>query len=117
MGTQSENGLGPDLPRTTSEFREDRAAPAPTWWTIKTERVLKMMNRVRAVSTTELTTVAAVVEDKNPRNFDTLRPESGRRFDVQGSTGGGMYERVCIMTTAATFLRDVDSIAITDETG
>lgn len=38
-----------------------------------------MMNSVRAVST------AAV--DKNPRNFDTLRPEAGRRFDA-GSTGG-----------------------------
>lgn len=42
-----------------------------------------MINRVRAVSTTALTTVA----DKNPRNFDTLRPKTGRRFDA-GSTDG-----------------------------
>lgn len=44
-----------------------------------------MMNRVRGVSTTALTTTVAV--DKNPRNFDTLRPKTGRRFDA-GSTGG-----------------------------
>lgn len=52
------------------------------------ERVLKMMNRVRAVGTTTLrTAAAAAVADKNPRNFDTLRPKPGRRSDV-GSTGG-----------------------------
>lgn len=36
-------------------------------------------------STTALTRAAAV--DKNPGNFDTLRPKTGRRFDA-GSTGG-----------------------------
>lgn len=46
-----------------------------------------MMNRVLALSTTALTTAAVAVADKNPRNFDTLRPKPGRRFDV-GSTGG-----------------------------
>jgi len=47
-----------------------------------------MMNRVRAVGTTTLrTAVAAAVADKNPRNFDTLRPKPERRSDV-GSTGG-----------------------------